>query len=206
MDTSDLILQTSDLARRAVMAPRLKERYQQEIAPALQQEFGYANRMQVPRLEKVTVNIGLGEAVQNAKALDSAMADLTAITGQKPVVTRAKKSIANFKIRQGMPIGLMVTLRGDRMYEFLDRFLNVALPRIRDFQGAPANAFDGRGNYSLGVREQLIFPEIDYDRIDRIRGLQVTIVTTARSDEEARRLLQLLGVPFQRPQALARVG
>jgi large subunit ribosomal protein L5 len=153
--------------------------------------------MQVPRMVKVVLNIGLGEAIQNAKALDAAMADLVAITGQRPVITRAKKSIANFKIRQGNPIGLMVTLRGERMYEFLDRFLSVALPRIRDFQGAPANAFDGRGNYSIGVREQLIFPEIEYDRIDKLRGLQVTIATTARNDEEARRLLQLMGMPFR---------
>ncbi len=188
------------------MAPRLKEKYQQEIVPALQKEFGYRNILQVPRLVKVVVNIGMGEAVQNAKALDAASSDLMAITGQKPVITRAKKSISNFKIREGNPIGIMVTLRGDRMYEFLDRFLNVALPRIRDFQGAPANAFDGRGNYSIGVREQLIFPEIDYDKIDRIRGMQVTIVTTAKTDEESRRLLQLLGVPFQRPQAFARAG
>jgi len=188
------------------MASRLRERYKDEIAPALIKEFGYENVMQVPRLVKVSVNIGLGEAVQNAKALDAAAADLTAITGQKPVITRAKKSIANFKIRENMPIGMMVTLRGERMYEFLDRFLSVALPRIRDFQGAPANAFDGRGNYSIGIREQLIFPEIEYDKIDRIRGMQVTIVTTAKTDEEARRFLQLLGVPFQRQQALARAG
>ena len=188
------------------MASRLRERYQSEIAPELMKEFGYENAMQVPRLVKVTVNIGLGEAVTNAKALDAATADLAAITGQKPVITRAKKSISNFKIREGMPIGVMVTLRGERMYEFLDRFLSVALPRIRDFQGAPANAFDGRGNYSMGIREQLIFPEIEYDKIDRIRGMQVTIVTTAKTDEEARRFLQLLGFPFQRQQALARAG
>jgi large subunit ribosomal protein L5 len=192
--------------RAATMASRLRERYQTEIAPALMNDFNYANVMEVPRLVKVVVNIGMGEAVQNAKALDSAAADLAAITGQKPVITRAKKSIANFKIRENMPIGMMVTLRGERMYEFLDRFLSVALPRIRDFQGAPANAFDGRGNYSIGVREQLIFPEIEYDKIDRIRGLQVTIVTTSKTDEEARRFLQLLGVPFQRAQALARAG
>jgi large subunit ribosomal protein L5 len=191
---------------RSDMASRLRERYQDEIAPALMKEFGYENVMQVPRLVKVSVNIGLGEAVQNAKALDAATADLAAITGQKPVITRAKKSIANFKIRENMPIGAMVTLRGERMYEFLDRFLSVALPRIRDFQGAPANAFDGRGNYSIGIREQLIFPEIEYDKIDRIRGMQITIVTTAKTDEEARRFLQMLGVPFQRQQALARAG
>jgi large subunit ribosomal protein L5 len=186
--------------------PRMRERYQQEIAPALMKEFGYQNVMQVPRLLKVTVNIGMGEAVQNAKSLDAAAADLTAITGQKPVITRAKKSIANFKIREGMPIGMMVTLRGDRMYEFLDRFLSIALPRVRDFQGVPANAFDGRGNYSVGIREQLIFPEIEYDKIDRIRGMQVTIVTSARSDEEARALLRMFGMPFQRAQAFARAG
>jgi large subunit ribosomal protein L5 len=188
------------------MVPRLKERYRNEIAPAMQKEFGYRNPLQVPRLVKVVLNIGLGEAVTNARALDAASADLAAITGQRPVITRAKRSISNFKVRQGNPIGLMVTLRGDRMYEFLDRFLNVALPRIRDFQGAPANAFDGRGNYSIGVREQLIFPEVDYDKVDRIRGLQVTIVTTAQTDAEARRLLELLGVPFQRPQVLSRAG
>ena len=188
------------------MAPRMKERYQQEILPALQREFGYQNVLQAPRMSKIVINIGMGEAVQNAKALDNATADLTAITGQKPVITRAKRSISNFKVRQGNPIGMMVTLRGERMYEFLDRFLNVALPRIRDFQGAPVNSFDGRGNYSIGVREQLIFPEIEYDKIDRIRGLQVTVVTTAKSDQEARRLLEMLGFPFQRPQALARTG
>ncbi len=187
------------------MAARLKERYAAEIMPALQREFGYRNPMQVPRVVKVSVNIGLGEATQNAKALDSATADIAAITGQKPVVTRAKKSIANFKIRQGNPIGLMVTLRGERMYEFLDRLINVALPRIRDFHGVPANAFDGRGNYSLGLREQLIFPEIEYDKIDRIRGMQITIVTSAKTDEEARKLLELMGFPFTRPErALAR--
>jgi large subunit ribosomal protein L5 len=180
------------------MAARVHERYESEVRPALMNEFAYKNPMQAPQLKKIVVNIGLGEAVQNAKALDAATADLTTITGQKPVVTRAKKSIANFKIRAGNPIGMMVTLRGDRMYEFFDRLVNVALPRIRDFQGAPANAFDGRGNYSLGLREQLIFPEIDYDRIDRIRGLQVTMVTSARTDEEGKRLLQLMGVPFAR--------
>lgn len=180
------------------MAPRLKERYQQEIAPTLMEEFGYRNVMQVPRVQKVVINIGLGEATQNAKALDSAADDLATITGQKPVVTRAKKSIANFKIRKGNPIGLMVTLRGDRMWEFLDRMVNAALPRIRDFRGVAPEAFDGRGNFSLGIREQLIFPEVDYDKIDRIRGLQVIIVTTARTDEEGKRLLQLMGMPFSR--------
>ncbi len=180
------------------MAARMRERYLQEVVPALVQEFSYQNVMQVPRLVKVVVNIGLGEATQNARAIDAAAQDIAAITGQKAVVTRAKRSISNFKLRQGMPIGLAVTLRGERMYEFLDRLINIALPRIRDFQGAPRHAFDGRGNYSLGLREQLIFPEIDYDKVDKIRGLQVTVVTTARSDDEGRRLLALLGMPFSR--------
>ena len=180
------------------MAPRLKERYRNEVVPALVQEFGYANVMQAPRLEKVTVNVGLGEAVQNAKALESASGDVATITGQHPVITRAKKSIANFKLREGMPIGVMVTLRGDRMWEFMDRTINATLPRIRDFQGVSPNSFDGRGNYSLGIREQVIFPEIDYDKIDKIRGMQLTICTTARSDEEGKRLLELLGMPFAR--------
>jgi large subunit ribosomal protein L5 len=161
-------------------------------------EFGFENPMEVPRLEKLVVNIGLGEALQNAKALDSASTDVAAVTGQKPVITRAKRSIANFKVRQGNPIGLMVTVRGDRMWEFYDRLVNAALPRIRDFHGVSNKGFDGRGNYSLGLREQLIFPEIDYDKIDRIRGLQVVIVTTAKSDEEGKRLLELLGMPFSR--------
>jgi large subunit ribosomal protein L5 len=161
-------------------------------------EFGFENPMEVPRLEKMVVNIGLGEALQNAKALDSASTDVAAVTGQKPVITRAKRSIANFKVRQGNPIGLMVTVRGDRMWEFYDRLVNAALPRIRDFHGVSNKGFDGRGNYSLGLREQLIFPEIDYDKIDRIRGLQVVIVTTAKSDEEGKRLLELLGMPFSR--------
>ncbi len=180
------------------MAARIKERYKSEIMPALMKEFSYENVMQVPELKKIVVNIGMGEALQNAKALDNAVNDVTAITGQKPVITRAKKSIANFKVRAGNPIGVTVTLRGDRMYEFFDRLVNIALPRIRDFSGAPRNAFDGRGNYSLGLREQLIFPEIEYDKIDRIRGMEVTMVTTARTDEEGRRLLQLLGVPFSK--------
>lgn len=178
--------------------PRLKERYQKEVVPALMREFGYSNPMQVPRLQKVVVNVGLGEALQNPRALDAASQDIATITGQKPVITRAKKSIAGFKVRQGNPIGVMVTVRGDRMYEFLDRLMNAALPRIRDFQGVPTDAFDGRGNYSLGIREQIIFPEIDYDRIDRIRGFQVTIGTTAATDEEGKRLLELLGMPFAR--------
>ena len=178
------------------MAPRLKERYQKDMAPVLAQEFSLGNVMEVPRLHKIVVNIGLGEALQNAKALDSASADVTAIAGQKPVITRAKRSIANFKVRTGNAIGVMCTLRGDRMYEFMDRLVNAALPRIRDFQGTPRNAFDGRGNYSLGIREQLIFPEIEYDQVDRIRGMQITFVTSARNDEQGRRLLQLLGMPF----------
>lgn len=180
------------------MAPRLKERYQSEIVPTLMKEFGYKNVMEVPRVEKVTVNVGLGEAVQNAKALDSASADVAAITGQRPVITRAKKSISNFKLREGMPIGVTVTLRGDRMWEFLDRTLNAALPRIRDFQGVSPNSFDGRGNYSLGIREQVIYPEIEYDKIDKVRGLQITICTSARTDEESKRLLELMGMPFAR--------
>ena len=180
------------------MVPRLKEIYRQEVVPALIKEFGYHNAMEVPRLVKIAVNIGLGEALQNPKALDSAAGDISAVTGQKPVITRAKRSIANFKVRQGNPIGLMVTVRGDRMWELLDRMVNAALPRIRDFQGISSKGFDGRGNCSLGIREQLIFPEIEYDKIDRIRGLQVTLVTTARNDEEGKRLLQLLGMPFSR--------
>jgi len=180
------------------MAPRLKERYREEVVPALMKEFAYQNVMQVPRLQKIVVNIGLGEALQNPKALDSASEDVAAITGQKPVITRAKRSIANFKLRTGMPIGVTVTLRGDRMYELLDRMVNAALPRIRDFQGVSPNSFDGRGNYSLGIKEQVIFPELEYDKIDRIRGLQFTMVTSARSDEEGKRLLELMGMPFAR--------
>jgi large subunit ribosomal protein L5 len=178
------------------MAPRLKERYEKEILPELQRQFSYGNVMQVPRVQKVTVNIGLGEAKDNARAVETATADIATITGQKPVVTKAKKAIANFKIREKMPVGVAVTLRGDRMYEFLDRLLNVALPRIRDFHGVAVKAFDGRGNYSLGLREQLIFPEIEYDKVDRIRGMQVNIQTSARTDEEGRRLLELMGMPF----------
>ncbi len=177
---------------------RLRDVYREQVAPQLTREFSYANPMEVPRLEKVVLNIGLGEARENAKALESASADLATITGQKAVITKAKKSIANFRLREGMPIGVMVTLRGTRMYEFLDRLLNAALPRIRDFRGCSTKAFDGRGNYSLGVREQLIFPEIDYDKIDRIRGMQINIITTAKSDEEGKRLLELLGMPFAR--------
>ena len=178
--------------------PRLKQRFRDEIAPALMREFSYGNAMQVPRVEKVVVNIGLGEATQDAKALDSAAQDLAIITGQKAVITRAKRSIANFKIREGNPIGLAVTVRGDRMWEFMDRLLNAALPRIRDFRGVSRNAFDGRGNFSLGVREQLIFPEIEYDKVDRVRGFQINIITSANTDEEGARLLELLGMPFSR--------
>ncbi len=177
--------------------PRLRERFRQEIMPTLMREFGYKNTMQAPRLKKVVVNIGLGEAIANAKALDAAVKDLTAITGQKPLVLKAKKSIATFKLREGMPIGVKVSLRGDRMYQFLDRLMNIALPRTRDFRGVPRDAFDGRGNYTLGLREQLIWPEIDYDQIDKVRGMEVSIVTSARTDDEARRLLQLFGMPFR---------
>ena len=178
--------------------PRLKERYTKEVAPALMKEFGYSNPMQTPQVRKVVINIGMGgEARENAKALDNAVGDVATITGQKAVITRAKKSIASFKLRTGMPIGVMVTLRGNRMYDFLDRLLNVALPRVRDFSGVSPSSFDGHGNFSLGLREQLVYPEIDYDRIDRLRGLEVSIVTTARTDEEGRKLLQLLGMPFQ---------
>ncbi len=177
--------------------PRLLERYRQEIAPALMKEFNYSNKMQVPQLDKVVVNIGLGEALSNAKALDAAVKDLTTITGQKPIVRKAKKSIATFKLREGNAIGVKATLRGDRMYWFLDRLMSAALPRVRDFRGVPRDAFDGRGNYTLGLREQLIFPEIDYDAIDKLRGMEITIVTSAKNDEEARRLLQLMGMPFR---------
>ena len=179
------------------MASRLRERYRQEIVATLVREFSYKSPMAAPRLEKIVINVGLGEAIQNAKALDAASSDVATITGQKPVITKAKKSIAAFKVRAGMSIGVMVTLRGERMYEFLDRLISVALPRVRDFQGVSPNSFDGRGNYNIGLREQLIFPEIEYDRIDKLRGLQVTIATTARNDEEARRLLQLMGMPFR---------
>lgn len=176
--------------------PRLKEKYKGEVHAALMSEFGYKNPMQAPRITKVSLNIGMGEAVADSKTLDAAVNDIETITGQHPVITRAKKSISNFKLREGMPIGCMVTLRGDRMWEFLDRLINAALPRIRDFNGVSPNSFDGRGNYSLGLREQVIFPEIEYDKIDRVRGMQITVNTTARTDEEAKRLLELLGVPF----------
>jgi large subunit ribosomal protein L5 len=180
------------------MASRLKEKYQKEVVPALQKEFDYNNPMQVPSVHKVVVNIGMGEAIQNAKAMDAAISDLASITGQRPVITRAKRSVAAFKLREGMQIGCMVTLRGERMYYFLDKLINVALPRLRDFQGVSPEAFDGRGNYTLGLREQLVFPEIDYDKVDKVRGMEVSIVTTARTDEEGRRLLRLMGMPFKR--------
>jgi large subunit ribosomal protein L5 len=180
------------------MASRLKEKYQQEVVPALQKEFNYKNPMQVPGVHKVVVNIGMGEVIQNAKAMDAAVSDLATITGQRPVITRAKRSVAAFKLREGMQIGCMVTLRGDRMYQFLDKLMNVALPRLRDFQGVSPEAFDGRGNYTLGLREQLVFPEIDYDKVDKVRGMEVSIVTTARTDEEGRRLLKLMGMPFKK--------
>ena len=178
------------------MSSRLKETYLNEIVPAMEKKFGYTNTMQVPKLNKIVVNMGVGEAKDNAKLLESAMKDMEIITGQKPVMTTAKKSIANFKIREGMKIGCKVTLRGDRMYEFLDRLVNLALPRVRDFRGVNPNAFDGRGNYALGIREQLIFPEIEYDKIDKTRGMDIIIVTTAKTDEEARELLTLFNMPF----------
>ena len=175
---------------------RLKDKYVSEIAPALMEKFGYKSTMQIPKLDKVVINIGMGEAKENPKAIDAAAADLAAITGQKPVVTKAKHSVANFKLREGMNIGLKVTLRADKMYEFIDRLFNVALPRVRDFRGINANSFDGRGNYALGIKEQLIFPEIEYDKIDKIRGMDIIMVTTAKTDEEARELLSLMGAPF----------
>jgi len=178
--------------------PRLKDRYKTEMVPALMQEFGYRNVMEVPRLEKIVVNVGLGEALENVKALDAAAKDVSTITGQQPIITRAKKSIAVFRLREGNPIGVKVTLRGNRMYDFLDRLCNAALPRQRDFRGVSPDAFDGRGNYTLGLREQLLWPEIEYDSIDKVRGMEVTMVTTAQTDEEGRRLLQLLGMPFKR--------
>jgi len=187
------------------MVPRLKERYRKEIVPALMKEFSYRNVMAVPRLRKITVNMGLGEAIQNAKLLDAATQELSQITGQKPVITRARKSIANFKLRKNMPIGAMVTLRGERMYEFIDRLMNVALPRVRDFRGLSTRAFDGRGNYTLGLRDQLVFPEVDYAKVEKVKGLNISIVTDARTDAEALALLRHLGMPFraevQRQQA-----
>jgi large subunit ribosomal protein L5 len=177
-----------------------KKKYTDEVRPALVKEFGYSNVMQVPKVEKIVVNVGVGrESADNPKVLDFAVGDITAITGQKPVITKAKKSIANFKLREDRPIGVRVTLRGPRMYDFLDRLVNLALPRVRDFRGVPADAFDGRGNYTLGLREQLIFPEIEYDKIDKLRGLEVTIVTSAKTDDEGRALLRLFGMPFVKP-------
>ena len=178
------------------MSNRLRTRYREEVAPALAKQFGYANVMEVPRVDKIVVNIGLGEALQNAKAIDAATGDLATITGQKPIVTKAKRSIAQFRLRTGNPVGAKVTLRGERMWDFLERLTVLALPRIRDFRGIPAKSFDGRGNFSLGLREQLAFPEIDYDKVDRLRGLEISIVTTAKTDEESKRLLELLGMPF----------
>jgi large subunit ribosomal protein L5 len=176
---------------------RLQEKYQQEVVPALTKKFGYKNVMQLPKIEKIIINMGVGEAVGNPKALDAAVKDLTIISGQKPLLTRAKKSLAAWKLRQGMPIGCKVTLRGVRMYQFLDKFMNVALPRVRDFRGVTDKSFDGRGNYAVGLKEQLIFPEIEYDKIDKIRGMNIVIVTTAKTDEEARELLKLMGMPFK---------
>lgn len=179
------------------MRERLRDLYRDQIVPTMMREFGFTNPLQVPRLQKIVINVGLGEAIQNSRAIEAASKDVAAITGQRPVVTRAKKSIAAFKLREGMPIGIMVTLRGDRMDAFLDRLINAALPRVRDFSGVSSRSFDGRGNYTLGLREQLMFPEIEYDKVDRIRGMEITIVTNARNDEEARRLLQLYGMPFR---------
>jgi large subunit ribosomal protein L5 len=179
------------------MAVRMREKYQRDVVPALMKDFNFGNIMQVPRVEKVVLNIGMGEALQNSKSMDAALGDLTAIAGQKPVITRAKKSIAAFKVRQGMPIGAMVTLRGERMFEFLDRLISIALPRIRDFRGVSRRSFDGRGNYSIGLREQIVFPEIDYDKVDKLRGLEVAIVTSARNDNEGFALLKHMGMPFR---------
>ena len=178
------------------MANRLKEKYRTEVFEALKDKFNYSNPMEVPKLEKITINMGLGEAKDNSKIMESAVKEIALIAGQKPVVTKARKSIANFKVRQGMPVGAKVTLRGDRMYEFTDRLVNIALPRVRDFRGVKANSFDGRGNYTMGIKEQLIFPEIEYDKVDKIRGMDIVFVTTAKTDEEARELLRLFGMPF----------
>lgn len=178
------------------MAARLKEHYTSEVAPALMKKFNYSSVMQIPKLDKIVINVGCGEARDNPKVLDAIISDIMQITGQKPVVCKAKKSVANFKLREGMAIGVKVTLRGERMYEFLDRFFNLALPRVRDFRGINPNSFDGRGNYSVGIKEQLIFPEIDYDKIDKVRGMDICMVTTANTDEEARELLTLMGAPF----------
>ena len=184
-------------AKQPSAPSRLRERYRSELLPALQKELGYRNTLQVPRLDKLVINMGLGEAIQNVKVLDSAVEELATITGQKPVVTKARKAIANFKLREGVPIGCMVTLRGDRMYEFFDRLVNVALPRVRDFKGLSDRSFDGRGNYSLGIREQIIFPEINLDKIDKVKGLTISIITTARSDSDGKLLLRALGFPFR---------
>lgn len=178
------------------MATRLKEKYRNEVAQAMMQKFGYKNVMEIPKVEKIVINMGVGEAVGNPKVLDAAVNDMTLIAGQKPVITRAKKSIAAFKIRAGMPIGAKVTMRGERMYQFLDKLVNISLPRVRDFRGISPKSFDGRGNYTLGIKEQLIFPEIEYDKVDKIRGMEIIIVTTAKTDEEARELLRLMGMPF----------
>jgi large subunit ribosomal protein L5 len=180
------------------MSHILKERYEEDVVPALIKSFDYKNTMQVPRLKKIVVNIGVGEALDNAKALDAAVSDISTVTGQKPIITAARKSIANFKLREGRQIGVKVTLRGERMWAFLDRLMNIALPRVRDFRGVSPNSFDGRGNYTLGLREQLVFPEIDYDQIDKIRGMEVSVVTSAQNDDEGRQLLQLLGMPFRK--------
>lgn len=177
--------------------PRLKDKYKQEVMPAMMKKFGYQNVMQIPRLEKVVINMGVGEAIQNPKALDAAIGDLVRISGQKPVITKAKKSIAGFKLRTGMSIGCKVTLRGNRMYEFMDKLINATLPRVRDFRGLPHKSFDGRGNYTLGLREQLIFPEIEYDKIDKVRGMDIVVVTSAQTDEEGREMLRLMGMPFR---------
>ena len=178
------------------MAARLKELYKSEVAPALMKKFEYKSVMQIPKLDKIVINVGCGEARENSKVVDAIVSDLAQITGQKPIICKAKKSVANFKLHEGMPIGVKVTLRGDRMYEFLDRFYNLALPRVRDFRGINPNSFDGRGNYAMGIKEQLIFPEIDYDKIDKVRGMDIIMVTTANTDEEARELLKLMGAPF----------
>jgi large subunit ribosomal protein L5 len=186
--------------KAAATTPRLKERYRKEIVPALMKEFSYSNVMQAPVVHKIVINIGMGEAIQTPKSMENAVRDLSDITGQRPVVTKAKRSVASFKLREGMPIGCTVTLRGDHMYDFLDKLVSVALPRLRDFQGVSRDSFDGRGNYTLGIREQLVFPEINYDKIDKVRGMEITIVTTARTDEEGRHLLQLVGMPFKHQQ------
>lgn len=189
--------------KAAPTTPRLKERYRKEIVPALMKEFSYSNVMQAPVVHKIVINIGMGEALQTPKAMENAVRDLSDITGQRPVVTKAKRSVASFKLREGNPIGCTVTLRGNHMYDFLDKLVSVALPRLRDFQGVSRDSFDGRGNYTLGIREQLVFPEINYDKIDKVRGMEITIVTTAHTDEEGRRLLQLVGMPFKHQQTEA---